>query len=82
MVIVDGDLGLANVDLITGTCLEYNISDIFLQGKSIFDIIAEGPDGIKIISGGSGITEFHLLNGENLNRFINEIENLKIILTS
>lgn len=77
VVIVDGDLGLANVDLITGTCLEYNISDIFLQGKSIFDIMTEGPDGIKIISGGSGITEFHLLNGENLNRFINEIEKLE-----
>ncbi|MEY8303175.1 MinD/ParA family protein [Anaerosalibacter bizertensis] len=77
VVIVDGDLGLANVALITGTCLEYNISDIFLQGKSIFDIMTEGPDGIKIISGGSGITEFHLLNGENLNRFINEIEKLE-----
>lgn len=77
VIIVDGDLGLANVDLITGIYLKYNISHMFSQGKSIFDIMSEGPDGIKIISGGSGIKEFHLLSGKNLNQFINEIEKLE-----
>lgn len=77
VVIIDGDLGLANVDVISGTYLKYTISDMFLKGKSISEIMAEGPSGVKIISGGSGLKELNLLSGENLERFIREIEKVE-----
>jgi len=77
VVIIDGDLGLANVDLITGIDLKNTISDMFSENKSIFEIMNEGPNGIKIVSGASGFKELRLLSGKNLISFIKEIEKLE-----
>lgn len=77
VVVVDADIGLANVDIIAGTITKHTISDLFTENKSIFEIMTEGPNGIKIISGGSGIKELSSFNEDNLNRFIVEIEKLE-----
>lgn len=76
VLILDADLGLANVEIVTGTNIEYNISDCITANKSIEDIISEGPGGIKIISGGSGFYELSIMNN-NITKFIKELEKLE-----
>ncbi|MDH5297971.1 MAG: AAA family ATPase [Desulfobulbaceae bacterium] len=54
-VVVDGDLGLANIHLLAGIDGRAGIQELLDQGKTVAEIITPGPEGIGIISGGSGI---------------------------
>ncbi len=77
VVIIDADIGLSNVEIITGISLKHDISEIVYSNMNILDIMGTGPEGIKIISGGSGLKELKLLSNNNISRLINEIEKLQ-----
>lgn len=57
VIIIDADLGLSNIDVALGRTPKYNLSDVINYKKEILDIMEEGPEGIKFISGGSGVQE-------------------------
>lgn len=80
VVIIDADIGLGNVEILSGVSLKNTISDIIFSNKSIMEVMGNGPEGIKIISGGSGLKELTLLNDENLPYLISEIEKLQSIV--
>ena len=66
VVIIDADLGLSNVDVIMGKMSKYNLSDVINSNKDILEILEEGPNGVKFISGGSGVQELVKLNKTQL----------------
>jgi flagellar biosynthesis protein FlhG len=74
--ILDADLGLANIDVIIGLIPKYSLAHVVRREKTIEEVMVEGPQGIKIISGGSGLRELVNLTEEQLNHLI---ENLKMI---
>ncbi|MBB6216495.1 flagellar biosynthesis protein FlhG [Anaerosolibacter carboniphilus] len=74
--ILDADLGLANIDVIIGLIPKYSLAHVIRKEKTIKEVMTEGPQGIKIISGGSGLRELVNLTEEQLNHLI---ENLKVI---
>lgn len=55
VVVFDADLGMANVDVIIGIIPRLNLYDVIYNNKEIEDIIINGPSGIKVVPGGSGI---------------------------
>ena len=57
VLIIDADLGLANVDVILGITPKYNLYHLLEGQKKIEDIIVNGPEGIKILPASSGIQE-------------------------
>ena len=57
VVIIDGDFGLANVEVMLGIHPTYNLSDLIYGNKRVSEIITKGPEGIGFLSGGSGIQE-------------------------
>lgn len=75
--IFDADIGLANVDIMTGISPKWNITNIIEDDKSIFDIMVDGPSGIKIISGGSGIKDLVVMDESSIAKLIDEIEELE-----
>lgn len=75
--IIDADIGLSNIEILSGVHIKYSISDIVFNNKTIFDIMENGPEGIKIISGGAGFKEFRLFEQENFHMLIEEIEKLQ-----
>lgn len=75
--IIDADIGLSNIEILAGVNINNTISDIIFSDKNIFDIMADGPEGIKIISGGSGLKELKLLKDDNFPKLILEIEKLQ-----
>lgn len=77
VLVLDADLGLANVEILTGTNAKYTILDLILGRKSINEIIITGPEEIKLISGGSGLEELSVMDEENINRLIEELERLE-----
>ncbi|MCF6460526.1 MinD/ParA family protein [Clostridium sp. Cult3] len=77
VLILDADIGLANIEILTGTNMNYTIADLIKKDKDIFDIIGEGPEGLKIISGGSGIYELSMMSDKNINILLDEMEKLE-----
>lgn len=56
VMLMDADLGLANVDVMLGLRVEANLSHV-LEGKhDLKDIIVNGPSDLRIIPAASGIT--------------------------
>jgi len=56
VLLVDADLGLANVDVMLGIQPEAHIGRL-LSGMDPEDVAAVGPYGIRVLSGGSGLRE-------------------------
>lgn len=77
VVILDADLGLSNIEIMSGISINGSISDIIFDNKDIFEITGSGPEGIKIISGGFGLKELKLIDEENFNRLVSEVEKLE-----
>ncbi len=66
VVIIDADLGLANVDVVMGKMSRYNLSDVINSSRNILEILEEGYEGVKFVSGGSGVQELVKLNKTQL----------------
>jgi flagellar biosynthesis protein FlhG len=76
VLILDGDLGLASIDIIFDLNPLYNITHVINGEKDLAEVIVEGPEGILIIPAGNGVQELaHLTNGQKLN-LLNEFDTL------
>lgn len=71
--IIDADLGLANIEVLVGAAPKYNFMDVIEGGMGIRDIVMDGPLGIKIISGGAGISETANLPVYKLNKLLSNL---------
>jgi flagellar biosynthesis protein FlhG len=52
--LLDGDFGLANVDIVLGLKARYNIRDVLEGNAEIEDTLLDGPMGLRVIPSGSG----------------------------
>lgn len=76
VVIVDADVGLANIDIIFNLRPEFNIRHVINSEKTLNQVMVESDHGIKILPGGSGFADLTQLNdGEKLN-LLSEFETL------
>lgn len=66
----DADLGLGNVDIALGVYPRHNLMHVLRQEKTIADIIYTGPEGLRLIAGGSGWAELANLTDLQLASFI------------
>ena len=62
VILLDADFGLANIEVMLGIRPKANLADLMFRGKDLKDIIVDGPEGIRFISGGSGIQELARMN--------------------
>lgn len=62
VVILDADLGLANVDVVLGLAPKYNIFHLFHEGVNLRKILFETPYGFRILPATSGVSEMASLS--------------------
>lgn len=62
VLIMDADLGLANIDIMLGLRVEKNLSHLVKGECTLDEIIIEGPSGVKIIPASSGTKEMAQLS--------------------
>ncbi len=74
VLVLDADLGLANVDVLLGLKPKGNLHDVLKGEASLDDIILEGPGGISIIPAASGIEDMQSLRSEEKLFLMEEIE--------
>ena len=79
IVILDGDLGLANVDIAFGLTARYTIEHLLSGEKTIEQILLTGPRGIQIIPGGSGVQKLANLERNKLTNVIANLGRLETI---
>ncbi len=54
VVLLDADLGLANIDILLGISAKHTIEDVLAGVCSLRDVLVTGPGGIKIVPASSG----------------------------
>ena len=65
--IIDADLGLANVNILLGIPTKWTLQHVIQQEKTIFEVILSSPDGLQILPASSGIEEMtHLKVNQKL----------------
>ncbi|MDR0472556.1 MAG: MinD/ParA family protein [Treponema sp.] len=76
IVVLDADLGLANVNVMFNMVPKYNLYHVIRKQKTMRDIMVETDYGISIVAGASGFSKIANLNEEERQNFIGELESL------
>lgn len=77
VVLFDADLGVGNVDLLMDINSRHNLSHVLSGQKKLRDIVNITPEGVEVICAGSGIENLTNLNQFQLQRLLNELEELE-----
>jgi flagellar biosynthesis protein FlhG len=70
VILLDADLGLANLDMLCGITARYNLAHLIDGSRSIDDVLVEFSHNIWILPGGSGIRELADLDEARLAELI------------
>ena len=74
VVVIDADVGLANIDIIFNIRPKYNIKHVLNGEKKLTEVMVTTEHGVMIIPGGTGFADFtQLTDSEKLN-FLAEFE--------
>lgn len=57
VLVLDADLGLANIDVVLGLHPEYDLSHVLRGERSLDEILIEGPSGIRVAPAASGVQQ-------------------------
>ena len=79
VLLVDMDFGLANIDVMLGVTTKYDLLSVVRDHRDIRDVIEVGLEGVRFISGGSGMYELIKLNTPQLTRIMNNLFQLNDI---
>lgn len=74
VLLFDLDIGMANLDILIGTAPRYNVIDLLEMDYTIWDIMEEGPRGIQLVAGGSGLFHVFQMNEEKRARFKKQLQ--------
>jgi flagellar biosynthesis protein FlhG len=77
VVLVDADLGLANIDLLCGLSPASDLGDVLAGDCTLAEAIVEGPGGIRIIPGAHGVRTLADVLGEGPSRLVAELAELE-----
>ena len=75
--ILDADTGLANVNILLGLRPGKSLEHVLSGECPIEDIIMEGPHGLRVIPGASGISECVNLDPTRQRRLVNELARIE-----
>jgi flagellar biosynthesis protein FlhG len=76
VIVLDADLGLANVNVVLGVIPRYNLYHLIRQQKKMRDILLDTTYGIQIVAGASGFSKIANLSEEERKGFIEELYEL------
>ncbi|MBN2124033.1 MAG: MinD/ParA family protein, partial [Deltaproteobacteria bacterium] len=77
VLILDADLGLANMDVLLGLNPRYTIHHVLSGEKRLEDVIVSAPGGIKLLPAASGIQELTELDSSQRLFLLNELDALQ-----
>lgn len=76
VIVLDADLGLANVNVVMGMIPKYNLYHVIRKQKTMKEVILDTDYGIQIVAGASGFSKIANLTDEERNSFVSELTEL------
>jgi len=76
VVVMDADLGLANVNIMLNMVPRYTLYDMIRKKKTMQEIMVETDYGISIVAGASGFSKIANLTDEERQNFIDQLNSL------
>ncbi len=76
VVLFDADLQLANIDVMIGTNSEFNLQHVVSGEMTLKEVMVQGPGGINIVTGGSGVTQLMHAGPKRMATFFSQIDAL------
>lgn len=76
VILMDADLGLANVNVVLGIIPRYNLYHLIRKQKTMKDILMDTGYGIQIVAGASGFSKIANLKDDERANFIKELTEL------
>lgn len=76
VIVMDADLGLANVNVVMGVIPKYNLYHVVRKQKTMREVILDTSYGIQIVAGASGFSKIANLEEEERRSFIEELQEL------
>lgn len=76
VILIDGDLGMANVNVLLNIVPEYNLMHVINKKKTMKEIIMDTEFGIKFIAGANGFSKIANLTVDELDDFANQFSAL------
>ena len=70
VILIDGDLGMANVNVLLNVVPSSNLLHVITQHKKMSDIVLDTEFGIKFIAGANGFSRIANLSEEELEYFV------------
>lgn len=64
VVLLDADLGLANIDVLLGIKTERNLADVLSGECSLREVMVRGPAGIQVVPASSGLQQMASLTAQ------------------
>ncbi|RSL33185.1 MinD/ParA family protein [Salibacterium salarium] len=74
VVLFDLDIGMANLDILLGLNTTYDVVDMVENDNTIWDIMEEGPLGLQIVAGGSGLSDIFEMTASKKERFSRQMD--------
>lgn len=73
VLLVDADLGLANVDILLGSNPEFTLQDVIFQGKPVSEVVYSTEYGVDFIAASSGERDMLNIGNVRLNNVVHEL---------
>jgi flagellar biosynthesis protein FlhG len=77
VLIMDADLGLANIDILLGLAPKYNISHVLDGSKQLEDVLIQGPGRVRVMPASSGVQELTKLTDDQKLLFLEMLDGLE-----
>ena len=77
VLIIDADLGLANIDVVLNLNPKYTINDVIRGDKSINEVLLKGPEGVSILPAASGVSELSELSSDEKLMILQELDSFE-----
>jgi len=77
VMLLDADLGLANIDVLLGLAPRFTIQHVLEGQKTLADVLVTGPAGMLILPAGSGVPELAELNDSQRLQLLTVLETLE-----
>lgn len=74
VLVIDADLGLANIDVVLGLSPPFNLNHFFNGERSLAEVMVDGPHGLKILPAGSGVQQYTRLDSQLKMRLIESLD--------
>jgi flagellar biosynthesis protein FlhG len=74
VMVIDADLGLANLDLFLGVKPAHTLADFFSGAASLDEVVVANRDGILLLPGASGVQEITTLSRDQKAALLTELD--------